>query len=74
MTLLQFGTFPIVCGSHDNTFEGGYRWPQIPWFVNTLVHYVFERKYQGAWRFNPSDAWGTPRPLLFGPPKDEAKQ
>jgi len=57
--------YPIVFGTGDFTFEGGKNWPEVPFFVRYLVHYWFERKYQGVWRFSPSTTWGEKRALLF---------
>ncbi|KAE8448339.1 hypothetical protein EG329_009583 [Mollisiaceae sp. DMI_Dod_QoI] len=51
--------FPIVLGSGDAS------WPEVPNFLKYVVHYWFERKYQGAWRFSPCTTWGERRPLLF---------
>lgn len=46
--------YPIVLGSSDRSYEEGFDWPEVPGPVRALVHYWFERKYQGAWRFCPS--------------------
>jgi hemerythrin-like domain-containing protein len=63
---LQDEIFPLVLGLVDNTFEGGtHKFPPLPWFAPYVIHYWFGRKHAGAWRFNPSDMWGNPRPLLF---------
>ncbi|CZR51055.1 uncharacterized protein PAC_00930 [Phialocephala subalpina] len=51
--------YPIVLGSGDG------EWPIVPAIAKYVVHYWFERKYQGAWRFSPCTTWGEPRPLLF---------
>ncbi|KUJ22653.1 uncharacterized protein LY89DRAFT_680770 [Mollisia scopiformis] len=56
--------FPMVLGSTDRTYEKGPMWPPVPDFLKYVVHYWFERKYQGAWRFSPSTTWGEKRPLL----------
>lgn len=61
----KFVQYPIVFGSADRTYEGGNDFPVVPFFVPYLVHYYFERQYQGSWRFNPCDTWGKPRPLQF---------
>lgn len=53
----MFGTGDV---DYDNE-----EWPVVPGFVRYLVHYWFERKYQGSWRFSPSTTWGVRRPLLF---------
>ncbi|EHK20680.1 uncharacterized protein TRIVIDRAFT_192611 [Trichoderma virens Gv29-8] len=57
--------FPIVLGSSDREFEGAGDWPEVPGVVRILVHYYFERKHRGAWRFSPSTTWGNKRPLTF---------
>jgi hypothetical protein len=57
--------FPIVFGSSDASYEEGFTWPEAPAPIRYVVHYFFERKYQGAWRFSPSTTWGERRPLLF---------
>ena len=49
-------------GSGDNSI---ITWPLVPPPVRYLVHYIFEWKYAGAWRFNPSTSWGDKRPLAF---------
>lgn len=55
-------------GSRDVTFEHGmHTWPPVPFFVPYLVHYFFERRHRGAWRFSPSDTYGRPRKLAFLP-------
>jgi hypothetical protein len=64
----QYRLFPLVMGSRDVTYEGGiHHWPPIPFFVPYLVHWYFERKHAGAWRFSPSDTFGRPRALKFLP-------
>ncbi|KAH8770313.1 hypothetical protein BGZ57DRAFT_1017042 [Hyaloscypha finlandica] len=57
--------YPIVFGSSDNSYEEGFEWPEVPGPIRALVHYWFERKYQGVWRFCPSTTWGERRPLMF---------
>jgi hypothetical protein len=55
-----------VFGTADRTFEGGiHDFPSVPFFVPYVIHYVFERKHRGAWRYNPSDAWRDPKELAF---------
>ncbi|PVH69719.1 hypothetical protein DL98DRAFT_505367, partial [Cadophora sp. DSE1049] len=54
--------FPMVLGSGDNSL---IHWPRVPAPVPYLVHYIFEWKYSGAWRFSPSTTWGNRRPLAF---------
>jgi len=64
--------FPLAFGCMDRGFEAGqHKFPPAPGFVNFVVKYWFARKHQGAWRFNPCDMWGTPRPLLFLPKEGE---
>jgi hypothetical protein len=58
--------FPLAFGCMDKGFEGGqYKFPPVPGVVNYVVNYWFARKHKSAWRFNPSDMWGNPRPLHF---------
>ncbi|CZT04722.1 uncharacterized protein RAG0_11084 [Rhynchosporium agropyri] len=57
--------FPIVLGTTDIGYEGNCVWPELPGFVKSLVHYWYERKYQGVWRFSPCSTWGEKRPLTF---------
>ncbi|KAE9381189.1 hypothetical protein N431DRAFT_392151 [Stipitochalara longipes BDJ] len=57
--------FPIVLGSADSSYEEGFEWPEVPGPIKVVIHYWFERKYQGAWRFCPSTTWGERRPLIF---------
>jgi len=56
---------PLVFGTADRTFENE-DWPEVPMPVRYLVHYWFERKHRGVWRFSPSTTFGEPRPLTFG--------
>ncbi|KAL2800169.1 hypothetical protein BJX66DRAFT_350929 [Aspergillus keveii] len=58
---------PMVLGLRDVTFEGGNQWPDMPPLSEWFVHYIFARKHAGSWRFLPSDTWGKPRALAFGP-------
>ncbi|KAJ5119028.1 hypothetical protein N7448_010737 [Penicillium atrosanguineum] len=62
---------PLVLGLRDVTYEGGSRWPALPPLSEWIVHYVFGRRYSGAWRFLPCDTWGKPRALAFGPKSEE---
>ncbi|KAI1122741.1 hypothetical protein F5Y10DRAFT_253430 [Nemania abortiva] len=56
---------PIVLGSADKTYEGGHEdFPPFPWVMPYLANYVLAT-LNGAWRFNPCDLWGKPRPLAF---------
>ncbi|KAL2072668.1 hypothetical protein VTL71DRAFT_12011 [Oculimacula yallundae] len=57
--------FPIVLGTVDVSYEGGCLWPELPGPVKSLVHYWYERKHQGVWRFSPCSTWGEKRPLSF---------
>ncbi|KAH6709126.1 hypothetical protein DL95DRAFT_435627 [Leptodontidium sp. 2 PMI_412] len=57
--------YPMVFGNCDRAYEDGCVWPEIPGFVLSLVHYWFERKYRGVWRFSPCSTWGEKRPLAF---------
>ncbi|KAI0103761.1 hypothetical protein GGR51DRAFT_523272 [Nemania sp. FL0031] len=63
LTLL-FEMVPMVLGSADKTYEGGHDFPPFPWFMPYLAKYGFAAR-NGAWRFNPCDFWGKPRPLAF---------
>ncbi|KAF3764674.1 hypothetical protein M406DRAFT_356620 [Cryphonectria parasitica EP155] len=58
--------FPCVLGCADKTYEGGNNFPPLPSFLPYLFKYGFAAG-NGAWRFNPCDFWGQPRPLAFGP-------
>jgi hypothetical protein len=40
---------------------------EAPLFAPYLAKYVFGWRYAGAWRLKPSDVFGRPRPLQFGP-------
>lgn len=58
--------FPLFFGLVDKDYEGGiHHFPDVPWFVNYLVHYWFAWKHAGSWRFLPCDFWGNRRELLF---------
>ena len=60
--------FPLAFGCIDRGHEGGkHRFPPVPPVVNLVVKYWFARKHSSAWRFNPCDMWGRPRPLHFLP-------
>ncbi|KAI1149554.1 hypothetical protein F4825DRAFT_468950 [Nemania diffusa] len=63
LTLL-FEMVPMVLGSADKTHEGGQDFPPFPWVMPYLAKYGFASR-NGAWRFNPCDFWGKPRPLAF---------
>jgi hypothetical protein len=67
--------FPLAFGCIDKGFEGGLqKFPPVPGVVNVVVKYWFARKHRGAWRFNPCDMWGTPRPLHFLQSEDDQKK
>ncbi|EEH35887.1 hypothetical protein PAAG_00210 [Paracoccidioides lutzii Pb01] len=66
-----FGNAPLMLGCIDNTFLLDGKpliYPPVPTFVKYLSKFVLERRYAGAWRFNPCDALGNPRPLAFPNP------
>ncbi|KAL2108822.1 hypothetical protein VUR80DRAFT_3327 [Thermomyces stellatus] len=67
---MLYDVFPTVLGCADKTYEGGHDFPPLPCVLPYLVKYWFASG-NGAWRFNPCDWWGNPRPLAFGP-KDGA--
>lgn len=58
--------FPCVLGCHDKTYVQGSTFPPFPWVLTLVVKYWFAAG-NGAWRFNPCDLSGRPRPLAFGP-------
>lgn len=60
--------FPLAFGCIDRGYEAGrHKFPPVPLVVNLVVKYWFARKHSSAWRFNPCDMWGKPRPLHFLP-------
>ncbi|KAF2010555.1 hypothetical protein BU24DRAFT_60701 [Aaosphaeria arxii CBS 175.79] len=62
----SYRTAPLVFGTADRSFEGGmHNFPPVPFFVPYIIHYVYGRKYRGAWRFNPCTIWRDPRDLAF---------
>ncbi|PGH36169.1 hypothetical protein GX50_01025 [[Emmonsia] crescens] len=63
---MLYDIFPVVLGCADKTYEGGHDFPPLPWVMPFLVKFWFAAG-NGAWRFNPCDWWGKPRPLAFGP-------
>ncbi|GAM83325.1 hypothetical protein ANO11243_013120 [Dothideomycetidae sp. 11243] len=57
---------PLVFGTADRNFEGGvHNFPAVPFFVPWIIHYVFARRYRGAWRFNPCTMWRDRQELAF---------
>jgi hypothetical protein len=62
--------YPLGMGNVDWAFEGGNNFPEIPFFVPYLVHYVFGSRYRSVWRFNPNTLFGEKRPLVFLPRED----
>jgi Hemerythrin HHE cation binding domain len=66
--------FPLAFGCMDKGFEAGqHKFPPVPRIMNYVVKYWFARKHSGAWRFNPCDMRGNPRPLLFLPKEEDEK-
>ncbi|CAJ2501273.1 Uu.00g041260.m01.CDS01 [Anthostomella pinea] len=63
---MLYDVFPCVLGCADKTCEGGNTFPPLPGVVLYAVKYWFASG-NGAWRFNPCDLWGQPRPLTFVP-------
>ncbi|KAK6957402.1 hypothetical protein Daesc_000186 [Daldinia eschscholtzii] len=61
---MLYDVFPVVLGCADKTYECGYQFPPLPRIMPYLVKYWFGAG-NGAWRFNPCDWWGRPRPLAF---------
>ncbi|KAF2480930.1 hypothetical protein BDY17DRAFT_202700 [Neohortaea acidophila] len=61
---MLYDVFPAVLGAIDKTYEGGHPFPPLPWVLPYLIKYWFAAG-NGAWRFNPCDFWGRPRPLHF---------
>jgi hypothetical protein len=58
----------MLIGCSDKTFvlDGEVSpFPPVPFFVPYIVKYVLQQRNAGAWRFNPSDFFGVPRPLSF---------
>jgi hemerythrin-like domain-containing protein len=56
---------PQVFGCVDKSYPGSADFPPVPFILPWLNAYWFTRKHKGAWRFNPCDEWGRPRPLQF---------
>jgi hypothetical protein len=64
--LLQYRIAPLVFGTADRSFECGvHDFPSVPFFVPYVIHFVFGRKYRGAWAFNPCTAWRDRRELPY---------
>lgn len=63
----QYDLFPQVLGCCDKTYQGGNDFPPFPRLVPYAIVYWFGRTHSGAWRFNPCDFWGQPRPLPMLP-------
>ncbi|KAI9152275.1 hypothetical protein HJFPF1_09504 [Paramyrothecium foliicola] len=63
---MLYDIFPVVLGSADKTFNGGNSFPPLPFVMPYVIKYWFAAG-NGAWRFNPCDWWGRPRPLAFAP-------
>ena len=63
----QYDIFPQVLGCCDKTYQGGNDFPPLPRLVSYAIVYWFSRTHSGAWRFNPCDFWGQPRPLPMLP-------
>ncbi|KAI0528434.1 hypothetical protein GGR58DRAFT_496016 [Xylaria digitata] len=61
---LLYEMVPMVLGCADKTYEGAHDFPPFPWIMPYIVKYWFAAG-NGAWRFNPCDSWGQPRPLAF---------
>lgn len=57
---------PLVFGTADRSFEGGiHDFPSVPFVVPYVIHFVFARRYRGAWRFNPCTLWRDRRELAY---------
>jgi hemerythrin-like domain-containing protein len=64
----KYEQIPFGLGCNDTTFEGGkHSFPEISWLLNVMVAWWYGRRYQGAWRFCPSDLHGRPKKPGFGP-------
>ena len=59
--------FPLVLGCCDATYEGGNNFPEVPKPLRHIIKHGFAKKHRGAWRFNPCDFMGQPRPLQMLP-------
>lgn len=67
LTISKQRIAPLVFGTADRSFEGGiHDFPSVPFFVPYVIHYVFARRYRGAWRFNPCTLWRDRRELAYG--------
>lgn len=58
---------PFVFGCCDATYEGGDHFPEVPKALRQVIKHGFAKKHRGAWRFNPCDFMGVPRPLQMLP-------
>lgn len=58
---------PLVLGCCDSTYEGGNNFPILPKPLRHLIKHGLSKKHKGAWRFNPCDFMGKPRPLQMLP-------
>ncbi|KAI1175886.1 hypothetical protein F4777DRAFT_548318 [Nemania sp. FL0916] len=61
---LLYDMVPLILGCADKSYEGGNEYPPYHWVMPYVVKYWFAAG-NGAWRFNPCDFWGRPRPLPF---------
>lgn len=71
----MFKAGPLVLGCQDKSFiidEDLFAFPAVGLGVKVIVDLVLSRKYMGAWRFNPSTMYGTPRadPILASGEKE----
>lgn len=67
LTSIQYDIFSLVLGCCDKTYQGGNDFPPLPRLMPYAITYWFGRTHAGAWRFNPCDFWGLPRPLPMLP-------
>ncbi|KAK5115314.1 hypothetical protein LTR62_001514 [Meristemomyces frigidus] len=62
----SFRIAPLVFGTADRHYEGGiHNFPPVPFFVPSVIYYVFGFRYRGAWRFNPCTMWRDRKELAF---------
>jgi hypothetical protein len=72
----MFKAGPLVLGCQDKTFivdDDLFAFPAVPFVVKIVVDLVLSRKFSGAWRFNPSSMYGTPRALPVLDEKENEK-